>query len=43
MLYADPKVADGTADEAATYDQRAATIACELLYVFRTCHGLCHA
>jgi arsenate reductase len=34
--YVDPKVADGTPAEAATYDARCAQIACEMLWVMRT-------
>jgi hypothetical protein len=32
--YDDPKVADGTPDEAATYDERCAQIAHEMLFAF---------
>ena len=32
--YEDPKVSDGTPEEAATYDARAKQIATELFYVF---------
>ncbi len=35
LPYVDPKVADGTAEEAATYDARCAQIARELLYALR--------
>lgn len=34
LFYEDPKVADGTAEEAATYDKRCAQIANEMRYVF---------
>lgn len=34
LPYIDPKVSDGTAAEAATYDARVAQIAAEMLYVF---------
>jgi hypothetical protein len=32
--YVDPKVSDGTPEEAATYDERSRQIATEMLYVF---------
>jgi arsenate reductase len=35
LPYTDPKVADNTPQEAATYDERSAQIARELLYVFQ--------
>jgi len=35
VKYVDPKVSDGTARESATYDERCAQIAREMLYVFR--------
>ncbi|MFW2389266.1 MAG: protein-tyrosine-phosphatase [Polyangiales bacterium] len=34
LRYEDPKVADGTPDEAAVYDERCMQIATEMLYVF---------
>jgi hypothetical protein len=34
LPYDDPKIADGTAEEAATYDDRCAQIAREMLYAF---------
>ena len=34
VTYEDPKIADNTPDEAATYDERCAQIAREMLYVF---------
>jgi protein-tyrosine-phosphatase len=34
VAYVDPKAADGTPDEAATYDERCAQIAREMLYAF---------
>lgn len=37
--YDDPKAADGTPQEAATYDQRSAQIAAEMLYVFSRVAG----
>jgi len=34
VTYVDPKISDGTAAEAATYDERCAQIAAEMIYVF---------
>ena len=34
LFYEDPKIADGTPQEAATYDERCRQIATEMLYVF---------
>jgi hypothetical protein len=34
LPFEDPKVADGTPEEAATYDERCAQIAREMLFVF---------
>jgi hypothetical protein len=35
LAYEDPKLADGTDEEAARYDARARQIAIEMLYLFR--------
>jgi hypothetical protein len=36
LTYVDPKLSDGTPEEAATYDERCAQIAREMLYAFST-------
>ncbi len=38
LRYEDPKSADGTADEAAVYDERSMQIATEMLYLFSEVH-----
>jgi arsenate reductase len=39
ITFEDPKAADGTAKEAATYDKRSAQIAREMLYAFSLVKG----
>lgn len=39
LPYDDPKLADGTPEEAARYDERARQIAAEMLYLFRAVAG----